>query len=161
MSLRRAEGNTNPGIRVIHALSRFDETPDTLTIELTEAGYVALGSQADIAVQQAQKAIIDVTPSSAECAISLDEILAATSLKRTLTQDALNMLIDKKRVQKIGKGKRGDPFRYCLIDENDSAASSDLVAAERNVDDVIYPAATISLYPAQREEGNDREEIHL
>jgi hypothetical protein len=29
LSLRRPEGNTRPTLRVIHALSRFDETPDS------------------------------------------------------------------------------------------------------------------------------------
>lgn len=161
ISLRRAEGNSSPSVRLIHALSRFDETPDTLTIELTESGYDSLGSETDIAIQQAKKTINDVLPNSAESAISLEQILAATNLKRTLTQDALKALITHKRIQKIGDGKRGDPFRYCLIAENNSAAPSNLVVAERNADDVIHPAATTSLYPAQRKEVNDREEIDL
>ena len=50
VSIRRAEGNTKPAVRVLHTLSRFSETPDTLVIELTDAGYLALGTTGTVAV---------------------------------------------------------------------------------------------------------------
>ena len=50
LALRRGEGNSRPTIRALHGLSRFDETPATLMIELTDSGYVALGSQTAVAV---------------------------------------------------------------------------------------------------------------
>jgi hypothetical protein len=42
LQLSRPEGQSRPGVRALKSLSRFDETPETLVIELTEAGYVAL-----------------------------------------------------------------------------------------------------------------------
>jgi hypothetical protein len=43
LSIRRGEGNTRPTVRVIESLSRFDEAPDKLVIELTDGGYRSLG----------------------------------------------------------------------------------------------------------------------
>jgi AAA domain-containing protein len=39
LSIRRAEGNVRPTVRVIESLSRFEETPDKLVIELTPEGH--------------------------------------------------------------------------------------------------------------------------
>lgn len=46
MQVQRNEGNSRPTIRVINALSRYDETPDQLVVELTEGGYVSHGDKA-------------------------------------------------------------------------------------------------------------------
>ena len=43
LSIRRADGNVRPTVRVIESLSRFEETPDKLVIELTPDGYRSLG----------------------------------------------------------------------------------------------------------------------
>jgi hypothetical protein len=52
IQLKRPEGNSaRRGMRVIHALSRFDETPDQLAIELTDQGYIVLGTETAIAIE--------------------------------------------------------------------------------------------------------------
>ena len=38
LALRRGEGAQRPTIRALHGLSRYDETPSTLMIELTPSG---------------------------------------------------------------------------------------------------------------------------
>jgi hypothetical protein len=47
---------------VLHTLSRFSETPDTLVIDLTDGGYVALGTEGTVAVLEAERAILDRLP---------------------------------------------------------------------------------------------------
>ena len=42
VQIKRGEGNSRPSIRILMSLSRYDETPDELVIELTEAGYLSL-----------------------------------------------------------------------------------------------------------------------
>ena len=112
MALRRAEGNTRPTIREIHALSRFDETPDELVIELTDEGYKALGTKADIAEAEARNAILEAAPTAEEEAVSLDELLEATELKRTTVQNAIEALLDAGELERTGRGRRGSPYRY-------------------------------------------------
>ncbi|MFN8620609.1 MAG: AAA family ATPase [Chloroflexota bacterium] len=60
LSLRRAEGNGRRTIRVLRSLSRFDETPDELVIELTDGGYVALGSTVAVAHAETRAAALRV-----------------------------------------------------------------------------------------------------
>jgi len=63
VSIRRVEGNIRPTIRELHALSRFDETPDVLVVELTEDdGYRALGDKAAVAESEAREAILEAAP---------------------------------------------------------------------------------------------------
>jgi hypothetical protein len=50
LSIRRPEGAARPTLREIHAISRYDETPALLVVELTADGYVAHGARADVAL---------------------------------------------------------------------------------------------------------------
>ncbi len=123
LSLRRPEGNSNPNIRVIHALSRFTETPDALAIELTNEGYIALGSGAAVALAQAKQAILDVAPVTQEAAKKEDELLDAAKAKRTTGREALNELMEAGLIERVGAGKRGDPYRYRATPEKDTDAT--------------------------------------
>ena len=76
LSLRRPEGQGRPTVRVIHALSRFSETPDTLAIERIfsaapregvpaesiSATYVPLGSEAAVATGEAEATLLLIFP---------------------------------------------------------------------------------------------------
>ena len=62
LSIRRPEGSSTENVRVIHALSRFDETPSKLVIELVEGEYRALGSVAAVAKSRAVEALYSAAP---------------------------------------------------------------------------------------------------
>src|ERR671915_1661943 len=66
LSIRRAEGNVRPTVRVIESLSRFEETPDKLVIELTPEGYRSLGDATAFAEKEARESILDIMPAKAE-----------------------------------------------------------------------------------------------
>jgi AAA domain len=130
LSIRRAEGNVRPTVRVIESLSRFEETPDKLVIELTPEGYRSLGDATAIAKKEAREAILDIMPAKVENAITMSDLvdkLKEHDVKRTAAQEALLALIDEGTVTRIGAGKRGDPYRHFL-----SAGTPSLYTAERN-----------------------------
>lgn len=112
MSIRRPEGNVRSSIREIHAISRFNETPDELAIELTESGYVALGESAAVAQIEATAALIDVAPSSGRDALTLDALADAAKIRRTTAQEAVQALEAQGKLRRIGDGKKGSPYRY-------------------------------------------------
>ena len=62
LSLRRAEGQTRETVRVIQALSRFDETPSELVIDLVDGEYRVLGTMQDVKAQEAREAVLDELP---------------------------------------------------------------------------------------------------
>jgi hypothetical protein len=115
LSLRRPEGNLRPQVREIHALSRFDETPDRLFIELTSQGYIALGSESKVALEEAKRALMEALPIAAENALKLEDLLKTPGndkLKRTIAQEAIEILLGEGRASRAGGGKRGNPFRF-------------------------------------------------
>jgi hypothetical protein len=112
LRLRRPEGAARPGVRVLESLSRFDQTPDTLVIELTDAGYVALGDTEAVAAEEARTAVLMAAPSNEDDAMREADLLLAADVKRTVGQGAIREHLDAGRLCRTGEGKRGDPFRY-------------------------------------------------
>jgi Bifunctional DNA primase/polymerase, N-terminal/AAA domain/Primase C terminal 1 (PriCT-1) len=62
LSLRRPEGNQKRNVRLLQALSRFDETPAEQLIELTDDGYRSLGEPGDVAIETERLNIIAALP---------------------------------------------------------------------------------------------------
>lgn len=75
LSIRRGEGNTRPTVRIIESLSRFDETPSKLVIELTDDGYRSLGDATAFAEKEAVSAILELLPSKEENAMTSADVL--------------------------------------------------------------------------------------
>ncbi len=159
LAVRRGEGNVRPTVRVIHALSRFDETPETLVVELTEDGYVALGDEQAVALTEAKKAVRDLLPDrpSPEAPTFADLKDRLGAVPRSTLQRAVDDLLAAHEIAREGAGKRGDPFRYYLPpnpdpDSNVSAQpignefgpkqnGVDLIAAARRIfrEDLLEP----------------------
>jgi hypothetical protein len=112
LQLSRPEGQSRPGVRVLKSLSRFDETPETLVIELMDAGYVALGDAEAVATQEARAAVLRVAPDNEGAALKEADLLAAAGVKRTVGQEVLRGHLAAELMMRIGGGKRGDPYRY-------------------------------------------------
>ncbi|MGA7918070.1 MAG: AAA family ATPase [Candidatus Acidiferrales bacterium] len=112
LSLRRPEGNAKKTLRVLHALSRFSETPAELLLELTEAGYVSLGEPSEAALRVAKESILAITPESELEAADIKELIKITGVPRVTVQRAVKELVEEGRMSIVGEGKRGKPFRY-------------------------------------------------
>jgi hypothetical protein len=128
VAIRRGEGKSASSVRVIGALSRFDDVPETLVVELTDAGYVSHGSDTDVAVADAMAMILERVP-SASPGLTVDEL--RDQVPRTTTQRAIERLIAEGRIERLGAGVRGDPFRF--------------VAAQPGRLDVRIPPAPVPL----------------
>jgi hypothetical protein len=113
VSIRRGEGKTKPTVRVLHCLSRFSETPDSLVIDLTADGYVALGAESAVAVLDAESAILDRIPQSRDAALDIETLrLIEPTISRTVAKSAMKNLFAARKVDRHGSGRRGDPHRY-------------------------------------------------
>jgi hypothetical protein len=128
VELRRPEGNAPETRRVLRALSRYQETPQELVIDLQEGGYDALGTGEQVIMRQAEEAQLDVLPGPAEEAIPFERArpdadtimgrLGGSKLPRTTLQRVLASMVERGMVGRQGSGKRGDPYRYRLAGEN-------------------------------------------
>jgi hypothetical protein len=136
LRLRRPEGAARPGVRVLESLSRFDQTPDTLVIELTDTGYVALGDTEAVAAEEARAAVLMAAPASEDEAMREADLLSAADVKRTVGQGVIREYLETGRLCRVGEGKRGDPYRYWCPGDGEllSAALREDIAAESNHD---------------------------
>ena len=148
LSISRPKEGGETNARVIAALSRFDETPSQVTVELTPDGYrvVSWGGQsaserAESDVLRAIQGLEDVEQGS-----TIQELIEATHVPRATLQTALDTLVKAGSVQKTGKGVKGDPHRFGI--PGNSAETAIPMKAETNErDDQSQPVL------AQQREG--------
>lgn len=142
LSLRRAEGNGDPRVRVLHGLSRFTATPGSLAVRLGEDGiYLPLGDETTLALIEGRRRVLDALPADADQAHTLDELVKASGSRRSTAQEVVAALLAEETVVRLGAGKRGDPYRYHVPAETKklSAKTTSLGAAERNRDNGHLP----------------------
>jgi hypothetical protein len=102
--------------RLIRAVSRYDETPKQLVIELTKEGYVARGSRTEAAADRYCRQILNILPSSAP-GLTVPEIRekwpegftkpSGTSLRNVLREGE-----KQGKWVRTGSGARNDAGRY-------------------------------------------------
>ena len=81
-------------------------------IELTDQGYVALGDSYIVQAKEAEELIMEVMPTSEADAITLEKLIEASEVRRGTAQKALTNLLAEGRINKLGKGKKGSPYKY-------------------------------------------------
>ncbi len=119
---------------MIRALSRFDETPSELVIELRDGEYQSLGSEQDVKTQEARTMILEILPTNEGEALAMDklqEALKAAKVGRTTVHQVVSEYVQSQTVIRIGAGKRGDPYKYWRPKEK-LAAGTPVVPAESN-----------------------------
>lgn len=114
VSVRRPPGDAEAAsnVRVLQSLSRFDEVPETLVVELTDAGYEPLGNVLAYASEQAEQRLLRVMPPWQDKAQTADQLAEAAKTTRSLTGKLLAEMAAAGKVCRRGEGKKGDPFRY-------------------------------------------------
>ncbi len=132
VSIRKPEGNSKRSMRVLHALSRFSETPGELLVEFRENGYVALGEPHEVVVKEAKDSIIAIAPKSDSEAVDLKSLIESGEVPRATAQRAIDELLTEGRLARVGEGKRGKPFRY-FIPEIHFCPTSDLDAQKETI----------------------------
>jgi hypothetical protein len=115
LRLAREPKQTRKGIRILSALSRFDETPDELYIELTDEGYIVLGEAATVALDAAKLAVVEALRLGDLPRTDLEaKAREASQASATTVQSAIGLLYDLGHITREGAGKRNDPFVYRL-----------------------------------------------
>jgi hypothetical protein len=132
LTLRRPEGRTRPTLRKIECVSRFDGLPADAIYEYQEGRYQYMGTENEISEREAEEVILAAAPDSEEDAKTPDDLLAGSEIARTTAQRVVKRLCSEGRLQQIGKGKRGNPFRY-LLPEKDSAQTTHIYGQKESL----------------------------
>lgn len=111
MRIKR-RGAKSGNIRIIQALSRFQETPEETVIALTENGYMKV-DKAVLDLESCKKAVVEAL--TKKTGMTVTELQRATKKPRSTLQKALDELATKKEVRAGGDGKKGSPLRFYLM----------------------------------------------
>jgi hypothetical protein len=136
LALRRPEGHQRTNRRVIESLSRYPETPEKLIVELTENGYVVLGTDEAVALNDALgfvSAAIEAEYRQRSAGLDMKALVEAGAkrqpvVKRTTIQAALDRLGRDGKIVKTGGGVARDPFVYSPANQGsaESAETRDI-----------------------------------
>jgi hypothetical protein len=101
--------------RLLEGISRFEETPDKLLIELGPQEpytYIALGDADVVRDQVIRREILANLPTNPDDALSTAELKEAVGGKDEDRGRVLKEMVNEGLVRKVGIGRPGDPFRY-------------------------------------------------
>ena len=117
INLRRCPGNVRPTLREIRATGRFGDLYDGLIIELKDGHYVAHGDEQAVARAEAVQVLEQVLSDTEATAMTESELLKAaqkenSSIKKSTFGDKLRQAVHAGVVRCMGKGVKGDPYRY-------------------------------------------------
>ncbi len=121
--------------RRLTTLSRFDETPPQVVIELDGGVYQSKGSPEAVSRAEVNGRVLESLPGPDEEPIERDALLEQLDPKPSVSQlkEVLKALAEDERlVERLGGGKKGDPYRYRLTGNSDSATYRPLSVAESN-----------------------------
>lgn len=138
LALRKhKDGSENS--RVIEAISRYDETPNWLVIELTGAGYSRLGTVAEMATRRGLEKLYEfLTEEPAD----LTELAEASGLARPTVTKLLSAEYRDGKVGREGKGRKGSPYRFYRYEMLSQQSKPIGETENRNSDDTVedhYP----------------------
>lgn len=119
LSLRRPEGQTAPGVRVIHSLSRYTDTPEVQYLELTDHGYEARdeGGVVSAAVEQV---LLQNAPTAEADALAIPDLIKGSDVKEPTARKVAKKMVADGKLHETGDGVRGSPRRYWKSPPTDS-----------------------------------------
>jgi hypothetical protein len=111
IQIQRSGGNQQS----LSALSRFDETPDSLVVLLREDGtYKALGDSDEVRLSGLEAGVLEILADADEPPTTAEIVVAKGSTDRQTIDRVLKRLMAKGRVMRVGEGKKGSPYRWKL-----------------------------------------------
>lgn len=119
LNLSRPLGNHPNNLRVLQGITRLEDVPEQLMIELTDSGeYVVKGTSLAVAEDAAREAILKTLPKKKSESLSLEQICEQTKTTRQTAQRVLKTLRGQGTIQRSGTGTRGDCHRYFIAAQN-------------------------------------------
>jgi DNA-binding transcriptional ArsR family regulator len=126
LSIRRPSGGYAPNVRTIESLSRFDETPDSVQIELIPGiGYIPIASSLSERRGEAAEQLLEVLPVDGAGEMTMNELEKATGKPRTTLQRTLDALEGDGLIVKRRDPGPKSPMYYCQTGTPSEASAED------------------------------------
>jgi predicted ATP-dependent serine protease len=108
LELERSLSFRDANVRILRAVSRYDETPEDLVIALTEDGYEVRGDSETAKADEEAEAILSALDGLSSA--TTDDLAEATDLHASKVRRHTSRLFEDERIGRTGSGKRNDPF---------------------------------------------------
>ncbi len=118
LSLRRGATGARSTVRELIAASRFDDTPEKLTVELDEGRYVVVAEDASLLSSEVRESVMRALDGKV-AGLEMRELGDLTGKARSSLQAALDDLVRTGDVERRGRGVRGDAHRWILLSNAD------------------------------------------
>lgn len=108
--------------RILESLSRFEETPARMLIELDEGEpfeYRAIGDVNLIREHRRRTEVLEALPTTPDEALDREQLLQLVHMAWSDLLRVLNQLQHDRDVIRIGAGRQGNPYRYYRLDDDD------------------------------------------
>ncbi len=109
--------------RTFFTIQRYGEDVPETVIELQEDGSLeAIGTRQDVEVDETLEPIIEALKKGGT--MGLTELHEALEKSRNIVSKAVNLLIEKRLIEKSGSGKKNDPYKYSVLLYSDTTEYS-------------------------------------
>jgi hypothetical protein len=129
-----------PNQRVLKTVGRYAESPAELIIELTgnpslsdpsEYGYSVLGTPNELTEEEARAKLFAALGNEPQ---DLKAIVLKTELPEKRARLLLDRMFNEKVIIRVGKGVKGDGYKYLLVGDSFQGSTEPLVGKETNTE---------------------------
>ncbi len=119
VAMSRPAGVTNPNVRRLTAVSRFEGVPPEQDITWRGGEFVALGVPAQHEAREVEVAILAAIPGTAADAVTAGQVAdAIPRLSVRRAKERLEELFRRDRIGRLGSGVKGSPHSYYRPDQH-------------------------------------------
>jgi len=116
ITIRLPDATLPVNVRVIEAHGRYNGIPARTNIGYRDGRYFDLGADSKVQYNRAREAVLDALKDGAKIPTEdLKGRAAKDAGTSTATVDtAIGNLVDEEKIERLGRGVKGDPYRYIL-----------------------------------------------
>jgi predicted ATP-dependent serine protease len=108
IELERSLSFRESNVRVLRAVSRFEDTPDDLVVALTDEGYEVRGDSETAKAEEEAESILSALDGLGSA--TTDDLAETSELHPSKVRRHASKLFEAERIGRTGSGKRNDPF---------------------------------------------------
>jgi hypothetical protein len=108
VEIERAVSFRDPNMRVLRAISRYDETPEDVVVALTDDGFEVRGDSEHAQTHEDSRRVLEAIRDLGSA--RTDDLAELTGLPNATVNRHAKELFEAEQICRTGRGRRGDPF---------------------------------------------------
>jgi hypothetical protein len=116
ITIRMPDATLPANVRVVEAHGRYDGIPARTNIEFKDGRYFDLGADPRVQSNRAREAALDALAGGKEIPSPelMDRAAKDAGTSTATVNSVIGNLVDEGEIERLGRGVKGDPYRYIL-----------------------------------------------